>query len=769
MFVALLDELRTVQPTIAVIEDVHWADEATLDVIRLLARRAESIGALVIVTYRENELDAAHPVRLAIGELGTAPGVTRVQLPALSPAAVEQLARPRGVDPEELYLRTQGNPFFVTEVLAGEGTDVPPTVRDAVLGRVSRLDSAARSMLELVAVVPPHVELSLLDRVAPDEVVHVDACLASGMLHSEGHTVSFRHELARLAVEQSIGPFRRVMLHRRVLEALQQPPAGDNPDPARLAHHAEAAGDGVAVLEHAANAGARAAAKGAHREAAAQYARALRFAGDLPAHELASLLQRHAYECYLTNRIDEAVASQERALACYRGLGDRRRESRGLCALSQMLWCPGRIAESDRAGRAAVDVLAGLEPGHELANAYSNMAVLANDGATSTVWAERALAVAELVGDERIRRHATMEIAVARYEEEGTIESREHVEHLLGLQMAIGDEMDAGFAWRRLARGATRHRAFPDADRFLEAGAIYCAERDLEILERYFHVYRAIAALDRARFAESAEAAARVLHDPGLSIIPQILALTVLGIGRARLGEPGSSALLERARAVAEDEDRLEPCFPLVAALAEDAWLDGREHQIGAITDAMFARAIEGRAWLEAAELARWRLRAGLQDDVPAATGPDAATLAGDWQEAARQWTALGCPYESALALTDADDDEAARRGLIELQALGARPAAAIVAQRLRERGVRRLPRGPYATARANRAHLTARELDVLALLAEGRRNTEIATRLVVSPRTVEHHVSALLRKLGAGTRGEAAAIALRDGLVGGG
>ena len=272
VFVALLEELRAVRPTIAVIEDVHWADEATLDIVRLLARRAETLGVLVVVTYRDDGLDAAHPLRLAVGELGTAPGVVQLRLPALSRGAVEELASSHGVDAEELYEKTAGNPFFVTEVLAGGGTEVPPTVRDAVLGRMSRLGAGAQGVLEAVAVVPPHVEMWLLDEVVPDEVVHVDACLAAGMLRGEGRTVSFRHELARLAVEQSIGPHRRVMLHRRVLQALGHPPEGAL-DSARLAHHADAAGDADAVLQHASAAGQRAASQGAHREAAAQYAR----------------------------------------------------------------------------------------------------------------------------------------------------------------------------------------------------------------------------------------------------------------------------------------------------------------------------------------------------------------------------------------------------------------------------------------------------------------------------------------------------------------
>ena len=277
---ALAHELSARAPTVFVLEDLHWADEATLDVLMLLARRVETVPALVVASYRDDELDPAHPLRIVIGELTTTQNVGRMKLVLLSQGAVATLAEPYGVDADELYRKTAGNPFFVVEALAAGAEGIPETVREAVLARAARLSPAARAILEAVAIVPPQAELWLLEALAGKPVTGLDECLTSGVLTSQPAGVAFRNELARLAVDESVAPHRKLSLHRTALAKLAEPPDGAL-DLARLAHHAEAAGDVDAVLRFAPAAAAEAASLGAHREAAAQYARALRFADRL--------------------------------------------------------------------------------------------------------------------------------------------------------------------------------------------------------------------------------------------------------------------------------------------------------------------------------------------------------------------------------------------------------------------------------------------------------------------------------------------------------
>jgi len=588
------------------------------------------------------------------------------------------------------------------------------------------------------------------------------------MLTPDSGGVAFRHELARLAVEESLPPNVKVALHRKALAALGDRSAGAS-EVARLAHHAEAAGDAEAVLRFAPAAAGQAASVGAHREAAAQYGRALLFAGALPLEARAELLERRAHECALVGQFTEAIEVRQQALECRRELGDPRQLGNSLRALAWPLWVVGRREEAESATRRAVAVLEPLPPGRELARAYGTLSLLcmtAEDLEGTVAWGTRALEVAQRFDDLESSVRALMNIGAIEFRR-GVPGGREKLERSLGLAREAGLEPEAAGAFCYLALSATRTCAYALADSYVSAGLEYCSEQDLDGFRPYLVALRGELELEQGRWDEAADSAALVLAERGFGPA-SVIALVTLGRLRARRGDPGQWAPLDEALALAEPSGEIDRLARVGVARAEAAWLEGRPAAAAEATEAAFELARRcGAGWL-IGELAYWRWRAGVEEKVPSPTPePYAVQIAGDWRRAAELWAELGNPYKAALALADGDDEEALRQALQSLQRLGARPAAAIVARRLRRRGAQGLPRGPRAETRQNPANLTPREVQVLELVAQGLRNADIAERLFLSERTVAHHVSAILRKLDVPSRGEASAAAMRLGLAG--
>ncbi len=744
---------------------MHWADAATLDALRVLGRRIDGTRGLVIATYRDDEVESGHPLRTVLGELASAPGVSRVRVPRLSLEAVRELAGPIGADAAAIHALTGGNPFFVTEILAVGNASLPETVRDAVLARAASLRGAERRLLEVVALVPGGAELWLLDAVFAGDLEHLDACLAAGMLHEDGDAVAFRHELARLALESTVPPGRRHVLHGRLVDALRTR-SHDDLDLARLAHHAERAGDGAAVLEYAPAAARRAASAASHREAAQHYAQALRFADGLPARDRAELLDLFALEAQLTGLSAEAAEAWEEASDLHRALGDRVAAGRSLSWLTRALIPVGRNADAERASREAIEELQSVEPGSDLARAYAAQAyvrMLNRDNADGIAWGTRSAELAERLGDLDTLAYALNMIGTS-YVMAGEIETGiEHLERSLALAREHDLWLWIGPALTMLGSGLGEMYELDRSERYLHEHLAFADEHDL--WPNYSRAWLSLVEMYTGRWDQATATAQRVLaeaDDP----ISRISALIALGRVRARRGDPGAADALDEALELALPGGHLQRLGHVRAARAEAAWLAGDARRTVEEARASYGLALEKRHLWFAGELAYWQRVAGSLDSWPDwVAEPWRLQLSGAPEAAAVVWSERHCPYEAARALGESEGERSLLDGLTALEALGATPAARAVRQRLRTLGAA-VPRGRRASTRANPAQLTRRELDVLRLLAAGKRNAEIAEELVVSRRTVDHHVSAILRKLGVRSRGEAAAVALRGGFL---
>ncbi len=764
----LVEELRRERPTLLVVEDIHWADEGTLDVVKLLARRIETLPVLALVSFRDDQLTPAGPLQIVLGELAGTRTAERRHIPTLSLEAVRTLAEPFGVDGERLFEKTGGNPFFVTEALAATDVDLPDTVRDAVLARAAHLAPAARRLLEAAAVVPARTELWLLEAVAGADFVHLEECLGSGMLEHEHGATQFRHELARLAVDEAIAPDRRVALHRAVLVALSNSVHGPV-DPARLSHHADAAGDVEAVLRYAPAAGRRAAGLCVHREAAAQFALALRHAALLGPEREAELWEWRSYECYLTGQIDEAADARQAALSLHQQRGDRVREGDSRRWLSRLAWFAADRVTAVQEAHRAVALLEAEPPGRELAMAYSNasqLAMLAGDLREALECGELAIELAERLGETEILVHALNNVGAAGVSGRMPGATAE-LQRSLALALEHGYEEHAARAYTNLATGKVWAREYASADRGLTDGIAYCDEHDLDSWRSYMMGWAARLRFEQGRWTEAAEIASAVLRDPLLPAASRITPLAVLGRLRARRGDPHPWDLLDEALGLARQSDELQRLAPVAAARAEARWLEGGGESVGAETEETLVLALRvGDPWA-IGELCAWRRRAGIEDavDHDSVAAPFALELAGDWEAAGGCWDELGCPYEAALARTGSRDEAALRQALATFQRLGAVPATRAVTQLLRTAGVHGIARGPRRSTMNNPGQLTARQIEILELLVAGLTNAEIAARLYITPKTVAHHVSAILGKLGVRSRRQAAAEARKLGL----
>jgi ATP/maltotriose-dependent transcriptional regulator MalT len=753
VFAAFLKSMRKGRDPVVVFEDVHWADEATLDLLKYLGRRIGDTRALLILTYRDDEITSSHPLRFVLGELPQE-RCSSIALQSLSLAAVEVLARAAKAQAKAVHAATGGNPFYVTEVLASGG-DIPSSVRDAVLARAARLGPRARAAADLVSVSPGGLEVEVVERCVDQGAQAIAECEERGMLRLSGGMLRFRHEIARLALLGALGEVHARRLNAQVLTALRA--GGEDGDRlARLAHHAQAAGEAEAATRYAIAAARRAATMGAHRQAADHYALALRFGTHLGDAERAALNDDHAWECHVTGR-PERIEARRKAISLWQRVGNREREAESLSRLAHLLVALGRDAEGEAAMRQALDLVAET-PGSSQAVVYrlhAYLRMLERDVDAAIAAGHKALALAERFGTADDRANVLNSIGSAMLVSDD-LRGVEYLERSVALAMAEGSDFNVANGYGNLGSASGEVHRFEEALRWLDLGIAWAQKHDLDNAFLYEMSWRALAQLFLGRWSEAAQSAQVVLADPSSTAIARIMALLAVGRLRSRRGDPGAWEVLDDALELAEATETLQRLAPVRAARAEAAWLAGED--AAAAREASAADELARRkrhAWF-VGELAYWQWKGGRVVEVPDyAAQPYALQVAGRWREAAQEWKARGCPYEQARALAEGTT-ESRLEALRMFDELGARPAAERVRQSLRASGVRRIPRGPRASTRAQPAGLTAREVQILKLIAESLTNAEIGARLHISTKTVDHHVSAVLAKLGVGTRREA-------------
>ena len=754
--------------TILVFEDIHWADEATLDFIKFLARRITRIHCLFILTYRDDEVHALHPLRNLLGQLPSH-SFTRLQPAPLSKEAVGRLASEKGYNGENVYSISGGNPFYVNEILASYSPGIPENIKDSILSVYHRLDEKTKQLWEILSVQPTGFELDYLGQLEPDYDASLAPCLEAKILLLKEGRLFFKHQLYRRTIETALSPFLRVALHKKILQRFMDH-FERNGEIYRIIHHAKNANEHRLVVHYAPLAARQAAALGAHVEASKLYFSAIEYFQDGDKDKLAGFYESYAYECFLTNRIEEAIIYQKRASQIWKELGDIEKRGNTLWFLSRLWWFDGNRRQAESYAQQAIELLADRPASRAKAMAFSNMSqlkMLSDKTVECIFWGDRAIDLAKELCDEEILCHAlnnvgTVQMRIPANKQKGIDWLRQSLD--IALKNAFQEH--AARAYTNLGSNCVRIKDFPFAAKILEEGLRYCEERELGSWQTYMLSWKAKLLQDTGKWEEATRIAEDLIGKTDQASIAKVGALMVAGTIKMRRGDPDALPLLLEARTKAFESMELQRMLPALAALLEYEWLTGQNHTEKTAIEYAIGLSSQPGHLRESSEFDFWLSKVRRQqlplheiEQGYRANNPKMA------HEAAAGWKRLGCPYEQALLLFEGDDDSK-KEAISIVHQLGAQAVFEKMKMEMRGSGITGIPRGRRKTTQSNPAMLTDRELGVLQLLKEGLQNKEIGSRLFISPKTVDHHISSILFKLEVNSRTRAVQEATRLGIV---
>jgi DNA-binding CsgD family transcriptional regulator len=769
LFANFFQELSTKKGKLLIVfEDIHWADEGTLDFIKFFVRRIDQLPCLFILTYRDNEINSRHPLRNLLGHL-PADSFTKLSLGPLSKEGVAALATQKGYSGEEVYNISGGNPFYVNEILASYSPGVPDNIKDSILAVYDRQEEGTKNAWQIFSVMPEGLEVGRFSKIRSSLDKEVNHCFAINVILVQNEKVVFKHELYRRTIEESLTPFRRIELNKKMLELFLDS-FEEKGEIERILHYAKYANEKELVVKYAPEAAARAASKGAHKEASKLFHTAIQYFEGNDRIQLAELYEAYAFESYLSNEVPEAIAFTEKVLTLRKEQGDIEKTGDSLSFLSRLWWFNGSRKYAEQFALEAINLMSDQPASATKAMSLSNMSqlkMLSDELTESIMWGEKAIEMANELGNEEILCHArnnvgTVQMLIPSSEQKGIA----LLEQSLEIALKNGYHEHAARAYTNLSTGSVRVKKFALARKTLEEGIAYCEQRDLNYWTAYMLSWKGRLDLEQGNWTEATETADNLLKNENQPAIIKLTALLVVSKITMRQGEKDVLSSLLEAKRIAFETMELQRIIPSLVTLLEYEWLTGQmvieKHDIEQASMAMQNAGIG----IEKNEFAWWMKKAGrpVNSQEAIVEGYDSSSAA-KALKAAGYWEKLGCPYEQALVLFEGKEDDK-RTAITIVQGLGAMAVYEKMKLEMRNLGIKNIPRGIRNSTRSNAAFLTGREMEVLHLLKEDMHNKEIAGKLFISAKTVDHHISSILFKLDANSRSKAVTEAVRLGLL---
>jgi DNA-binding CsgD family transcriptional regulator/tetratricopeptide (TPR) repeat protein len=754
--------------TLVVFEDIHWADEATLDFIKFFSRRITQLRCLFILTFRDDEINPRHPLRNVFSDLSP-DTFTRIQLTPLSKEAVYALADEKGYDAENVYSISGGNPFYVNEILASYSPGIPDNIKDAILSVYDRQEEGTKHVWQICSVIPEGLEINRFAKIKSSWDEIIDHCFAFKIIIVKNDRVIFKHELYRRTIEESLSSLKRIALNKKILELFLDS-FEEEGEIERILQYAKNANESELVVKYAPLAARRAASVGGHVEASKLFRTAIDYTEGDDEDQLIQFYEAYAYECYLTNQVKEAILYTGKLLHILKKKPDIEKTGNCFRFLSRLWWRDGNRENAESFAEQAIDLLNSQPSSSAKAMAFSNMSqlkMLLDQFAESIAWGEKAITIAQSINDEETLSHAlnnigTVKMILASSKQNGT----ELLKESLAIALKNSFHEHAARAYSNLGSSAVKMKDYALAKKMLDEGIQYCEERDLDSWRLNMLSLKAQLSLETGEWNKAYSIADNLLKSEDKPYTFKIGALVVIGTIKMRRGDDDAFDLLLQAKTKAFETMELQRIIPSLIALLEYDWLTGKtsidnkdlDRVTGAIEQTVSAvENSEFSFWLWKAKKQYLRLKKLYE-------GNELNGIA-KVQKAAALWKNSGNPYALALALCEGSEEDK-KKSLLILQQLGATAVSEKIKMEMRAVGIKKIPKGLRESTRTNPAQLTNRELDVLQLLQKGHQNKEIAGTLYISPKTVDHHISSVFFKLDVNSRSKAVIEAIRLGIL---